>query len=156
MTRGILPRLVAACGAGAASLLLCLPRADASPPPLPPPVISEPFTVLPCHPATTLGSEGCAEHDLLAADRRIDQEVRVLFGLLHGDAARARLATAESAWLAYRRADCSSQSDAYAGGSFAPVAFALCEVHDDADRSADLRRFYRALVEGRSRPPAFP
>lgn len=121
-----------------------------------PPVIAEDFTLLSCSHGSTIGMEGCAEHALVAADRRIDAEVRVLFRVLPDDAARSRLVAAETAWLRFRRADCESQSDLYEGGSLAPVAFVQCEVRDDASRSAGLRSFYRGLVQGRADPPAFP
>lgn len=124
--------------------------------PLVPPIIHEDFTPLPCNQTTTLGLEGCAEHQLLRADQRIDREVRLLFGLLHDNAARGRLSTAQRTWLAYRRADCLSQSDIYEGGTQAAVEFGACAVSADLARSADLHGFYRGLVQGRHDAPAFP
>jgi uncharacterized protein YecT (DUF1311 family) len=121
-----------------------------------PPVIHEPFTLLPCDKSTTIGMEGCYEHQIVAADHRIDRETAVIFGLLGTESARRQLAGAESAWLAYRAADCTNQSDAYEGGSEAPVAYAACLVRADRARTADLKTFYGALAQGRSDVPAFP
>ena len=63
-------------------------------PPMKPPVITESFTLLPCNKGSTIGTEGCEEHQLVTADKRIDREVSVLFALLHDDAARSRLVRA--------------------------------------------------------------
>ncbi len=153
--------LVLAAGAlapfavGAAALSAAgAPAAGARPRP---PVVHEVFSpTLPCDHRTTVGELGCEEHALLAADARIDREVAVIFPLLHDDAARRRLVRAEVAWLAFRVADCASQSDIYEGGSQAAVAAAACAVYDDGARSADLRRFYDGLVQGRSTSATFP
>ena len=123
---------------------------------LAPPVIHEQFTLLPCTPGTTLGMEGCAEHELLRADQRIDREVRVLFGLVYDNVAREHLAKAQATWLVFRQADCLSQSDIYEGGTQAAVAFGQCAVRDDNARSGQLHGFYLGLVQGRHNPPTFP
>ncbi len=134
--------------------------ADAAPratvPLLKPPVIVEPFTLLPCNAGTTIGMEGCAEHRIIAADKRIDREIRILFTVLHDNAARRRLAEAQTAWFLYRQADCRSQADINEGGSQSVVDAAICAVTDDKSRSTDLRGFYRALEQGRQSIPAFP
>lgn len=100
--------------------------------------------------------EGCEEHQLIAADKRIDREVSVVFTLLYDNSARRRLIEAQTAWLAYRRADCLSQADVNGGGSLAVVDVGACEVANDKSRSADLYVFYRDLTQGRGNPPAFP
>ncbi len=112
-----------------------------------PPTIREPFTLLPCvrQPPTTLGLEGCSEHDIVAVDKQIDGAVRVLFRLLPDDGARRDLVAAQRAWLAYRRADCLSVSDQYAHGTLAGVVAADCTAARSRRRLDDLRVFEHQL-----------
>jgi hypothetical protein len=117
--------------------------------PLKPPVIHENFTLLPCNQNTTIGLEGCFDH-------RIDAEVAVIFGLLSSNPYRRDLTAAQGAWLAYRSADCQSQSDAYGGGSEATVLYASCLASSDQARITDLHGFYKVLTQGMSKAPAFP
>ena len=95
-----------------------------------PPVIHEPFTVLPCpkHPKTTLDLEGCAEKAILSSDRAIDARVKSIWVVLAAGKARSSFAAGERSWLAYRRSSCSAEASKYSGGSLEPVAFADCEV----------------------------
>ncbi|HVC24342.1 MAG TPA: lysozyme inhibitor LprI family protein [Acidimicrobiales bacterium] len=122
-----------------------------------PPVIHESFSpLLPCNRQTTIGAEGCEEHAIVAADERIDREVAVIFSLLHDSAARTRFVHAETTWFAYRVADCASQADIYEAGSEAAVVAASCALYGDTARSADLRRFYEGLAQGRPHVPPLP
>jgi uncharacterized protein YecT (DUF1311 family) len=121
-----------------------------------PPVIAEGFSELPCDHKTTVGTEGCDEHQLVLADQRIDKEVALLFTLLHDDPARKHLSETQSAWLTYRRDDCLSQADIYEGGSEAPVVTLACEVNDDTARSTDLRIIFLGLEQGSDHVPKFP
>jgi len=109
-----------------------------------------------CNKGSTIGTEGCEEHQLVTADKRIDREVSVLFALLHDDAARSRLVRAETAWFAYRQADSASQADIYEGGSESAVVAVLCATNDDKARSTDLYGFFQGLELGRSHVRAFP
>jgi uncharacterized protein YecT (DUF1311 family) len=111
------------------------------------PVIREQFTPLPCpkHAQSTLELEGCAELRIVRTDRQIDRVVGALFSTLPDDSARGRLATAQRAWLAYRRADCASMSDKYQRGTFAGVAAAYCTGDRSVQRLKDLRRFETLL-----------
>lgn len=97
---------------------------------LAPPVIEEEFTPLPCPRGraarTTVGAEGCLEKKILRTDARINSQARVIFRLLRDTTAKRRFVAAERAWLAYRRASCTSVADVYRGGSAEPVAFADC------------------------------
>jgi uncharacterized protein YecT (DUF1311 family) len=123
---------------------------------LKPPVITETFTSLPCHRSTTIGLEGCAEGQLLSTDRRINEQVKLLFGVIATAPQRRNFVAVENQWLAYRKADCSTVSDAFQGGSIAPVEYALCEVRDNEARSADLHSYFALLEEGSSASPAWP
>jgi uncharacterized protein YecT (DUF1311 family) len=120
-------------------------------------VITEVFKpVLPCDEGTTVGQEGCGERQVLAADRRLNGDVKAIFGLL-GDVAAARdFVTAETAWLTYRNQDCTSQSDVYQGGSEQPVAYVYCLAADDVSRRQDLKGFFEALTQGLAKVPKFP
>jgi uncharacterized protein YecT (DUF1311 family) len=121
-----------------------------------PPVIKEPFTPLPCHHGTTIGLEGCAEGQLLSADRRIDEQVKLLFKEISIARRRQNFVAVENEWLAYRKADCSAMSAVFQGGTIAPLEYALCEVRDDESRSADLHTYFNLLEEGRSNAPEWP
>jgi uncharacterized protein YecT (DUF1311 family) len=112
-----------------------------------PPVIHEQFTLLPCpaHPQTTLALEGCSEHTIVRVDRQIDAVVKQLFGLLPDASARADLAAAQRAWLAYRRADCTSLSDQDEHGTLAGVVAADCTANRSQRRLRDLQGFVKAL-----------
>lgn len=122
-----------------------------------PPVIAEAFRpVLACDENTTIGQEGCGEHQVLAADKRLDGDVRVVFSLLTGTVAAESFVRAETTWLTYRDEDCTSQSDVYQGGSEQPVAYVYCLVADDMSRRQDLRGFFEALAQDRAKAPPFP
>jgi uncharacterized protein YecT (DUF1311 family) len=122
-----------------------------------PPVITEHFKpLLACNPNTTVGMEGCGEHRVIAADSRLDADVRVISGLLSGGAARRDFSSAQAKWLAYRDADCASQSDVYEGGTEQPVAYVDCLAADDGARRADLKGFFALLTQDRQTLPAFP
>jgi hypothetical protein len=51
--------------------------------PLGPPVITEDFKpIIPCNRNTTAGQEGCGEHEVLAADKYLNADVKIILGLL--------------------------------------------------------------------------
>lgn len=123
---------------------------------LTPPEITEPFTPLPCHHGTTLGLEGCAEGQLLSADRRINEQVKLLFSVIATTQQKRSFVAVEQEWLTYRKADCSTVSAVFQGGTIAPVEYALCEVRDDEARSTDLHSYFGLLEEGRGNVPRWP
>jgi uncharacterized protein YecT (DUF1311 family) len=119
------------------------------------PVITEHFTKLPCNHKNTLGLEGCAEGQLLSADRRIDNEVKLLFSLVP-KAQQKTLRSAQKVFLTYRKSTCTAYSDVYRGGTFAPVEYALCEVRLDEVQSTTLHVYFRLANEGASRSLTWP
>jgi uncharacterized protein YecT (DUF1311 family) len=130
-----LPVLVAGCAAWS-------PLAQ----PVAPPTIEEQFTPLPCPRSrtargSTLGAEACAEHRILRTDAAINARAAAIFGLLRDEAARRRFVAAERAWLAYRKASCTSVADVYRGGSAEPVAFADCVAQRNVQHLRDLAPF---------------
>jgi uncharacterized protein YecT (DUF1311 family) len=112
---------------------------------LSPPVIREKFTLLPCpkHPKTTLDMEGCAEHAIVRADASINHAARTIFAGLQDDPARQRFIDAQTAWQAFRDADCASESDLFEGGTLASVVAANCSSDRTAERLKELRAFVK-------------
>ena len=90
--------------------------------PLKPPIIHEPFTPLPCprHAVSTVDMEGCGEQKVLRSDRRIDTDVKAIFGLL-AQSERRGFVAGEVAWLRYRRLSCNAEATKFAGGTLGPV-----------------------------------
>ena len=107
----------------------------------------EHFTALPCtgSPAhrTTLAQEGCAERSVLRSDAQINALNRQIFSQLRSTAAKRRFVSANSDWVRYRAAVCSSASDRFRGGSQAPVVYALCLVTRNGQHVTDLRSVLR-------------
>jgi uncharacterized protein YecT (DUF1311 family) len=119
---------------------------------LAPPVIEEPFTPLPCPRTraargTTLGAVGCAQRKILHTDAVINRRAKAIFGLLRDRTAKRRFVAAERAWLAHRKATCTSEADVYRGGSAQDVAFATCVATRNVEHVEQLAAFER-LVRG--------
>jgi uncharacterized protein YecT (DUF1311 family) len=115
-----------------------------------PPVIRESFTPLPCPRSraargTTIGAIGCAERRILRTDRAINRRAKTIFGLLRDTPAKRRFLAAEKAWLAYRKASCTSVADVYRGGSAQPLAFATCVGSRNVKHLSELASFERLL-----------
>jgi uncharacterized protein YecT (DUF1311 family) len=124
---------------------------------LSPPVITEHFKpILACNPNTTVGMEGCGEHKVLAVDRRLNADAKLIFGLLRPGVSRRDFVSAQTEWLSYRNADCRSQSDVYSGGTEQPVLYVLCLAADDDFRRQDLKGFFATLTQGQEHAPTFP
>ncbi len=145
--------------AASLAVALALPAGTAAALTIPP--IREPFTPLPCRgkptKSTTTEREGCAEQQILKSDKRIDALDRAILGDLGSAAAERRFIAAHEAWLAYRRAYCTSRSDVASGGTEAPVVAATCAVALNAQHIKDLRAFadqlsaeYQSPRQGRS------
>lgn len=97
--------------------------------------------MLPCptHRKTTVAIEGCLEHRIVGIDKQIDNIARSLYARMNDPQSARHFAAAEQAWIAYRRAACISDADAYAGGTLAPVEFANCELRLNRQRLGDLK-----------------
>lgn len=121
-----------------------------------PPLVTEPLGPAPvCNQQTQIGIDGCAYKKVIAADKLLNADIKVVWGLL-GPSARTDFVNAQAAWVKYRHADCNSQSDVYEGGTAQPMEYLFCLAGDDALRSQDLRGFYDLLAQGVSAPPKFP
>lgn len=95
------------------------------------PVLHEPFTLLACNQLTTIGLEGCAEHQILHYDGLINHQREQLVATLRTAAARDAFINAEVNWTRYRSNFCSSEASADSGGTLYPVVYANCEVNSD-------------------------
>jgi uncharacterized protein YecT (DUF1311 family) len=138
----------------AASAVLLTASASASPhsgqaAKLSAPVIHESFTPLPCSGSpqhrSSLQLEGCAEHQILGTDTKIDALNRAIFAMLADDAARRRFIAGHKAWLSYRRAFCLSRSDIFEGGTDAAVIDAVCVASLNEQHVKDLKMFVSDL-----------
>jgi uncharacterized protein YecT (DUF1311 family) len=120
------------------------------------PVVTEDFKpVLPCNQNTTIGQEGCGEHEVLVADKELNADVKIIFDLL-SKASDGAFVTAQTTWATYRAEDCTSQADIYQGGTEMPVAYVYCLASDDTSRRADLKAFFAAVTQGLVHVPKFP
>ncbi len=122
------------------------------------PAITERFEpLLPCNPDTNIGLEGCGERRVVADDQQLMSDAKLIFQRLDRNSARRDFVAAQTRWLAYRKADCQSQSDAYQGGTEQPVAYAYCLAADDLSRRLDLKAFYAVITQGQgAKVSAFP
>jgi uncharacterized protein YecT (DUF1311 family) len=90
--------------------------------------------------------EGCAEHQILRSDRRIDALNATIFDKLPSNSARRDLIAGHRAWLAYRAAYCLSVSDVFQGGTAAAVVAADCTASVNSQHVANLKTFLRDLT----------
>lgn len=109
------------------------------------PVLRENFTLLACSQSNTLGLEGCAEHQIVALDKQINELRRQVFSLLRVVSARRSFVNGELSWTSYRSSFCLSASSVYQGGTLAPVAFATCLVQADQRHLSALRELAQQL-----------
>jgi uncharacterized protein YecT (DUF1311 family) len=109
------------------------------------PILSEDFTLLACNHSTTIGLEGCAEHQIVALDLQINNMRHRLFSSLMNTGGRRNFVNAELSWTAYRSSLCLSASSAYQGGTLAPVAYATCLVQSDQRHLSALRELAQQL-----------
>lgn len=145
---------LALIGALAASPAASAARATATAPKAP--VVVENFKpVLACNENTTVGQEGCQEHKVLRADKELNADIVLIFGLL-GATAKRDFVTAQDAWVTYRHDDCVSQSDVYLGGTEQPVVYGTCLYTQDLARRQDLKGLYATLVQDRPKALKFP
>jgi uncharacterized protein YecT (DUF1311 family) len=95
-----------------------------------------------------VGAEGCAEHRILRIEAVVDRALATLWKQAGSSESRTHLMAAESAWQNYRDAQCVAESDAYDGGTLAPVAAATCSLRFTRQRGVELRRQIRLAVGG--------
>jgi uncharacterized protein YecT (DUF1311 family) len=146
--------------AAAAGLALAQPGAvlaTATAPKLQPPLVTEKFSHPgPCNQGSTIGQGYCGERAVLAADKQLNADIKVVFGLLYSQTAKKDFITAEADWATYRQADCTSQSDVYLGGTEQGVVYVYCLATQDGARRGDLKAVYKLFSQGIPKPPRFP
>ncbi|HET9059821.1 MAG TPA: lysozyme inhibitor LprI family protein [Acidimicrobiales bacterium] len=108
-----------------------------------------------CNQTSQLGMDGCAYLASVAADRRLDADVVVIWKLERGYQ-RTDLARAQKDWVTYRGADCASQTDIYRGGSIMPMVVGYCLAAEDRLRRQDLVTLYNTLTSGAPKQPRLP
>ena len=72
------------------------------------------------------------------ADEVLNSTYKALAAKLD-DEGKKKLQVAERAWVAFRDAECDSQTDDYRGGSIRPLIYSDCATHLTEARTADLK-----------------
>jgi uncharacterized protein YecT (DUF1311 family) len=80
----------------------------------------------------------CAEADYQAADARLNAVYSRLMSALDDRGFRAKLISAQRAWIQFRDAECTSQTADNEGGSIHPLVFAGCRTRLTVARTRDL------------------
>ena len=128
-------------------------RADApGAPALPTKPSSGSVASFPCppRPVSTLDMEACAERELLKVDGEFNARAQALWPILDASGKRAFL-NAQSAWLTYRKQECTVQCRAFRGGSAAPLAYGQCEIDLTKARVQELTATLRSYCQGAAR-----
>jgi len=98
---------------------------------------------------TTIDMESCLERRILALNARVDTLLRKTWANAHDPLARRYVARAQRSWVAWVKAECTSNSGAwvdpasghfYVGGSEAPVLYGYCQANLTASRLRELQR----------------
>jgi uncharacterized protein YecT (DUF1311 family) len=110
-------------------------------------VIHERFTLLACpsKPSTTIQIEGCVEHRVISTDRTIDELNATIFAKFNSNVSRQAFVKANTAWVQYRDAICSTETTNYVNGSLAPIVYADCLVSIDHSHVGELRGMLKSL-----------
>jgi uncharacterized protein YecT (DUF1311 family) len=87
---------------------------------------------------TTLAMRACYARAAATADAELNRVYRTLVGTL-GAGRRAKLLTAQRAWLKYRDAHCAFMASESEGGTLEPVQRAACAVETTRARTRELR-----------------
>jgi uncharacterized protein YecT (DUF1311 family) len=123
---------------------------------LKPPLVTEPpGGPGPCSQQNQIDVDNCAVDKLLAVDKVLNADIKVIWGLL-GASGRSEFVKVQMAWTAYRNADCTLQSDVYEGGTAQPMEYLFCLAADDSSRRQDLRGYFELMTQGTHPAPKFP
>ncbi|NBU26735.1 MAG: lysozyme inhibitor LprI family protein [Caulobacteraceae bacterium] len=88
---------------------------------------------------STYGMIECTAAELKLQDRRLNQAYRVAMADLN-DRQKARLKTAQRAWIAFRDADCAAQFDED-WGSLARISANVCVLQRTVERTLELEAY---------------
>lgn len=138
--------LATGCGAAALALSFIAPVSAGAAAPASAPVVHEQFTLLPCpsKPSTTVQIEGCDEHKVLAADKKIDALNATIFAKLT-KAGRPEFVATNSDWVKYRNQACTAESSVYAGGTIQPIVYVNCLIAIDGTHLTELKTMLASL-----------
>ncbi len=93
-----------------------------------------------CTDATQMGLDECAGAAYKKADAELNQIYGRIVARLTKDAGtKAKLVTAQKAWITFRDTECAFRASAIEGGSMYPMAMALCLADATKQRVAELR-----------------
>ncbi|WGD31500.1 lysozyme inhibitor LprI family protein [Ancylobacter sp. WKF20] len=93
-----------------------------------------------CTDATQMGLDECAGAAYKKADAELNQIYGRIVARLAKDAStKAKLVTAQKAWITFRDTECAFRASAVEGGSMYPMAMALCLADATKQRVAELR-----------------
>ncbi|MEI5681238.1 DUF1311 domain-containing protein [Mesorhizobium sp. CGMCC 1.15528] len=80
--------------------------------------------------------------DFKKADQALNQTFKQIQKRIADDAdGKARLVTAQRAWIAFRNAECTFQSSGDDGGSAAPMVAAACQAELTKNRTKQLKAY---------------
>ena len=91
---------------------------------------------------TTYGMIQCTAEELKVQDGRLNQAYRVAMADLN-DRQKARLKTAQRAWIAFRDADCAAQFDED-WGTLSRVTANMCVLQRTVERTLELEAYRQA------------
>jgi uncharacterized protein YecT (DUF1311 family) len=80
----------------------------------------------------------CAEDDYTTADKAMNKAYQHLMSTLGEESRKAKLRSAQRAWIAFRDAECTFDSSAMEGGSGEPMLFAGCVAEETRKRTKAL------------------
>ncbi|MER3432720.1 MAG: hypothetical protein C4288_04640 [Leptolyngbya sp. ERB_1_1] len=97
------------------------------------------------NPQTQFDMNLCASESARTADRQLNLAYQKAIAKFKGTPQENQLATAQSAWIKFRDADCAFERDRFKGGSIAPMVYAGCVTRLTQQRTKELESY---LTEG--------
>lgn len=95
-----------------------------------------------CDNATTqIDMNICADKDYQTADRKLNDVYRKVMTALGDAGYRAKLKTAEKAWIQYRDTECTFEAAQNEGGSIYPMEYSSCVTRLTGARTKELQTY---------------
>jgi uncharacterized protein YecT (DUF1311 family) len=106
-----------------------------------------------CADQTQFGLDVCANAGFERADRALNDAYREIVRRLASDVrAKQSLIAAETAWIAFRDAECAFQASSSEGGSIHPMEVSLCLEDETRRRTKDLQAYLHCVEADLSCP----
>lgn len=83
----------------------------------------------------------CANGKFEAAQRRLEETYHHVMAMHEDRGARAKLVSAERAWMAFRDAECTFETADSEGGSIYPMLYSMCLAKLTAAHTQELERY---------------